>query len=55
MNDEVFLNALPWQSGYFYICFGIVSISRLAVVLRGGDVFQRDELQLKNNYNNEAL
>lgn len=55
VNDEVFLNALPWQSGYFYICFGMVSISRLAVVLRGGDVFQRDELQLKNNYNNEAL
>lgn len=33
----------------FYVCFGMVSVSRLAAVLRDGDVFQRDKLQLKNN------
>lgn len=55
VNDEVFLNALPWQSGCSYICFGMVTISRIAGVLRDGDVFQRDKLQLKNNYNGELL
>lgn len=55
VNDEVFLNALPWQSGCFYFCFGLVSISRLAGVLRDGDVFWRGKLQLKSNYNNEVL